>query len=289
MLRKPGRTADFKLVALDVDGTVLNSNGEVTPELRQALAAVASRSVRVVLCTGRRWRTAYPLVRELGSVHPVVVCCGGCLIKRADDERTLYIDPMEHELARSAVTAFRRNGLVPMVLYDRPLSGQELKIGLCDRGHAERLPYIQANGGSYEWYTGDHPDTDERPLEVYTVDSVELVRAAEAHVRQDLGQGPVVEAMLQPRYGPGQLAVEVHGPSATKWGALEWLLGRWRISPERVVAVGDDVNDIPMLRAAGLSFAMGNALPEVKAAADEVTATNDEHGVAQALRKVFGL
>jgi hydroxymethylpyrimidine pyrophosphatase-like HAD family hydrolase len=87
----------------------------------------------------------------------------------------------------------------------------------------------------------------------------------------------------------GVVALEVHDPAATKWRAIEWLLDEWDIRPEQVVAIGDDVNDVPMLRGAGLSFAMGNAPDAVKAAADRVTATNEENGVALALREAFDL
>jgi hypothetical protein len=102
-----------------------------------------------------------------------------------------------------------------------------------------------------------------------------------------MGDEGIVEAMFQQRYG-GELALEVRSPYATKWRALERLLRQWDIRPDEVVAVGDDVNDIPMLQAAGLSFAMANGLQEVKAAADSVTASNDEHGAAAALREAFG-
>lgn len=277
----------FKLVALDIDGTVLNSAQQVPAELKDVLPRLADLSVRVVLCTGRRWRTTMPVLEELEHAHPIVVCSGGALIKRADDERTLYAVPMEHAMARLATGLFRRSSLVPMLLYDRSLGEPELKVADFERAQAERLPYLLANPGTCEWYAGDYPATDERPLVVYALDEAEKVWAAEQRMREVVGQRGIVEAMVQRRYGADQVALEVHDPDATKWRALQWLLQRWGIEPEEVVAVGDDVNDIPMLRAAGLSFAMGNASDEVKAAADAVTASNDEHGVVDALKSVF--
>ena len=95
--------------------------------------------------------------------------------------------------------------------------------------------------------------------------------------------------MRQTQYGDDQATMELHDPAATKWSALQWLLDRWGIRPDEVVAIGDDVNDLPMLRAAGLSFAMGNAPDAVKASADAITAPNDEHGVVEALASVFDL
>ncbi len=275
----------FRLVALDIDGTVLNSAQQVSPALKHALAALAEVSVRTVLCTGRRMRSAVPVLAELEHVHPILVCSGGALIKRVDDQKTLYTDPLGVELARRAAEIYRRAGLVPILLYDRPLSGRELSIAAADRARAEQLSYVRLNRDALRYFDGGWPEGEGAPLEVYTVAPTERVEAARDQVKAQLERSAIVEAMFQPRYG--ELALEVRSPTATKWAALRYLLDRWDVSPAQVVAVGDDVNDLPMLEAAGLSFAMGNALPEVKAAADEVTATNDEDGVARALARVF--
>jgi Cof subfamily protein (haloacid dehalogenase superfamily) len=285
----PNRTdsTPYRLVALDIDGTVLNSAQEVTPELKEELAGLAERGVRTVLCTGRRWRSTIGVLEEMQHAHPVVVCCGGALIKNADDERTLHAVPMEHATARLVCGLFRQAGLVPMLLYDRPLAGRELKLCESDRMAAERLPYVQENPDAVEWYSGDYPGADELPLMAYTVDLRAKVDAVEELIRQGVGPRGIVEALHQLRYGSEQGMLEVHAPAVTKWRALEWLLEQWGMRAEEVVAIGDDVNDIEMLRAAGLSFAMGNASDEVKAAADEVTGSNDEHGVAAALSSVF--
>jgi hydroxymethylpyrimidine pyrophosphatase-like HAD family hydrolase len=279
----------YRLVALDIDGTVLNSAQEVTPELRSVLARLTERGVRIVLSTGRRWRNTVSVLREMGYVHPTAVCCGGALIKEADGERTLYAAPMKHATARLTARIFHQSGLVPMLLYDRNLSGRELKLAERDREAAERLPYLRMNRGSFDWYGGDYPEGNEPALVLYTVDEQVKVRRAEVAVVEGLGELGIVKAMVQRRYGPDQVALEIHDPAATKWHALKWLLDRWDVRPEEVVAIGDDVNDLPMLEAAGLSVAMGNAVPEVKAIADTITASNDEHGAALALRRAFHL
>ncbi len=126
------------------------------------------------------------------------------------------------------------------------------------------------------------------PLVVYTVDHASLAYAARDRAREVLGDRALVTALAHTLYGPDQVALEIHSPTATKWSALSWLLERLQIPAERVIAIGDDVNDVPMLRGAGLSFAMANAQPEVKAVADRVTTgSNDEDGVLHALRSVF--
>jgi hypothetical protein len=283
-----GSTAPYRLIALDIDGTVVDASQRVAGELRGLLALLAARGVRTVLCTGRRWRTAVPVAEELEHVHPIVICCGGALIKRADDERTLHREPLDHETARLATGLFARGGLVPMLLYDRNLDGRELLLPASAQSRAEELPYVAANAEACGWFEGDYPGGDEPPLVVYSMDAEPKVRAARRTVADGLAGRAVLETMRQARYGDDQVALEAHALTATKWRGLCWLLERWGLGPEHVIAIGDDVNDIPMLEAAGLSFAMGDASEEVKAAADAVTERSDRQGVARALRIVFG-
>ncbi len=283
----PVSNSPYRLVALDIDGTVLDSRQQVSDRLKATLATLVERSVRTVLCTGRRWRTTLPVLEQLDHAHPVVVCSGGALIKRADDDSTLYKMPLKHETARRTVQLYRERGLVPFLLYDRPLDMRELKLPAMERARAERLPYVQVHREWVETCPAYPAGDEDAPLVIYTVDSLDRVRKAEPHIRESLAGRASIKAMMQERYGKDQIALEVHDPGASKWHALCWLLERWKLAPGQVIAVGDDVNDIPMLEAAGMSFAMGNALPEVKEVAQAITADNDEDGVAAALRSVF--
>jgi len=277
----------FKLVALDLDGTILDDAGHVVAGFGAVAAQLAELGVHVVLCTGRRWRTALHIAEQLPRASPIVICCGGALIKDAAEHRTLYINPISSDTARRAAELFRAGGLVPFLLMNRPLDRRELLISELDRPRAEQLPYIVANEHAVEYYRGPFPALREAVLEVYTLDDGSVVRAQMKMIRDALGDAAIVTLLSQPLYGPTQVDMEVHNPTATKWQALLWLLERWGIAPEQVVAMGDDMNDIPMLRGAGLSFAMGDAPDEVKAAADRVTGTCVEGGAAAALRIAF--
>lgn len=279
----------YQVVALDLDGTVLDSEKRVSAALKRAVARLADGGVRTVLCTGRRWRTALPVVEELGAAHPVVVCAGGALVKEVGSGRTLHAAPLRIDLAREATTAFRRAGLVPFLLYDRPVEEVELLVSELDRQRLAGMVYYRRNQAAFDYHPGEEFQCDEAPLEVYTVDHESRVRPAEAAVRAQMADRALVTRLVQVAYGPEQHGLEVHALEATKWTALSRLLADWSVPSERVVAMGDDVNDIPMLRGAGLSFAMGNALPQVKAAADRVTASHDDDGVVRALRSVFAI
>lgn len=281
-------STDFQLVALDLDGTVLDSAGQVSAAFKAVASELRKLGVRTVMCTGRRWRTALPIIRQIQHAHPYVICCGGALIKDGRRHTTLYTNPLGIALARPAVEGFRKAGLVPFLLYDRPLRERELLISDTDRERAKGLAYVADNAAAFEPYPDGFPAVREAPLVVYTVDEPERVCSGESIVQGAVGKDALVAVLRHP-HGGRQWALEVHSLAASKWAALSWLLERWKVPPSRVVAIGDDVNDIPMLEAAGLSFAMGNAVPAAKAAADRLTADNDQDGAALALRSVFAL
>jgi len=280
-------TEHFDVVALDLDGTVLDSKGRFSDAFKRLVALLAARGVRTVLCTGRRWRTAWPIVQRLEHAHPWVICAGGALIKDGQRHATLYANPLSARTACRAARCFRESGLVPLVLYDRPLNRPEIFISEAERTRALSVPYVVQNLEAVTYYPGDFPQLSEGPLVVYTVDTESRVRHGRAKLLKALDDAALVSPLEHPR-GTGSWALEVHSPGATKWTALRWLLERWEVPASRVVAIGDDVNDVPMLREAGLSFAMANAVPEAVAAADHVTGDNDHDGVVEALWSVFG-
>jgi len=278
---------DYSLIALDIDGTVLDSDSNVSTELKELLAELSGSGVYVALCTGRRWRSSKPVFEQLEGLSTYVICCGGALIKETDSGRTVYTNPLKEHTLRRAADLYRRHNLVPIFCYDRPLEQSELMVSADDEDRAEELKYIRVNKDNVQFFEGQYPDTDEPCIEIYTVDYKSNLQGCEEQIRAELDEGGAIRGMIQPRYGEDHIALEVHHATATKWTGLKHLMEMWNVRPEQVVAVGDDVNDIPMLKAAGLSFAMGNAGPGVKEAADRMTTSNDDHGAAEAVRQVL--
>ena len=278
---------DYQLVALDIDGTVLDSRGTVSCSFQTAIARLAEAGVHTVLCTGRRWRSAHPVQEQIPGGSPVVVCSAGALIKEAGTHRTLHSDPLSPGAVRLALRLFRENRMVPLALMDRPLGRPELLISRGDRSVADDLVYVRSNRDDLEWYDGPFPETEEPVLEIYTVADRDHVLSVEPEVDRQLKGLGRTTAIHQPVYGPRDWAFEVHDPTATKWNGLRHLMDRWKVQPEGIVAIGDDINDIPMLEAAGLSFAMGNAVDRVREVAGQRTTSNDEDGVVRALETVF--
>ncbi len=269
----------YRLLALDVDGTLLDPAGQLRPAVQQAVAATQKRGVRVVLCTGRRFRTALPLAQQLQLSDPAVVH-NGALVKDLQSGATLQQCYMSPDVYSHALTLLRQGG-APMVYVDAFHEAVDILTEALERVHPFQRTYLQDNLTHCRIVT----DIDTPPAYGVVMMSV---MADEAHLRvlrpqvqQALGTQARVNLLMNKNY-QGYI-LEILHPSASKWDALQRWAQREGIATEAIMAVGDDENDLEMIRHAGLGVAMGNAAETVKAAADFITGSNAEDGLVQAL------
>lgn len=254
------------LIALDLDGTLLNSQEEVSPRNRKAIRAALDAGIRIVLVTGRGAETPIRVSKELGLNLPVI-CCHGALTKDFLANRTLGHVPVPMQYAKPMVEFAEREGL-SIALY-----AEETFYRL----EGSKLHMDDMRGPSWR--------------EVRTFGDV--MHSAPTFIRF-LGEESVLA--MQHEFGDLPLHFKyenwlefvecaVTSREATKQRALARLCADFQIVAENVMAIGDSRNDVPMLRWAGLGIAMGNALPEVREAVRYVTATNDADGVAASIER----
>lgn len=277
----------YRLLATDIDGTLLDSSNRLRPAVREALGRVHRAGVRVVLCTGRRFRTTHEVCAELGDAADVVICSGGAAIKKAATGETLRSWPLVREVAQEICVAMRAWGLVPVALPDVSLARKEVLVSRQDADGLASGKYFAAHRDSIEFYDGEFPDAPETFLECYTCDLADKVGPACAEAQRRFGERTRVLSLAQIRYGADHLALEFMSREASKAGALAWLLATWRIGSEEVIAVGDDVNDVDMIELAGAGVAMGNAADAVRRVAQHQTLDHDHDGLAVALRRLL--
>ena len=274
----------YRLLAIDIDGTLMNSHDELTPATRAALARAARAGIHVVLATGRRYSHTLPLVEPLGIDVPLVTA-SGALVKDPVDHRTLYQARFEPQVLRDAVAIIDRAGYDPMLCADTFADGFDFYYALADVRTPELAYYLARNPGRGRlWpelvtspppgvFSGFAVGSRERMLELETILHRELPGKLHTHV------------LSPPRYAG--FFTEIAPAGVTKWSAIQRLAKDWGIEEAEICAVGDDVNDIPMIRAAGLGVAMGNALPAVKAAADRIAPSHDEDGLVEVVAWVL--
>jgi Cof subfamily protein (haloacid dehalogenase superfamily) len=264
----------IRLVAIDLDDTLLRSDLTISERTVAVLRQVRARGVVVTLSTGRMFSSARPFAERLEFDVPLITY-GGALVKNAGTGEVLYNRPLEPEVAR-LVIRFARERKVQLNFY--LLNGDD------DELYAELItPWGESYGRFSQVPFRQVPDLealleDGNPLKLLLIDDEPAADRCLLELRELLGER-VHLAKSKPRF------VEVDHPEATKGRALQELAAWMQVDRSQILAVGDNYNDIEMLKFAGLGIAVANAPPEVQRLAGHVTASNDQDGVAQALER----
>ncbi len=267
----------FRILALDIDGTVLDSRGDLRPRTIEAVSRALAAGITPVLCTGRRYRRAVPVARRLGIDSPLV-CNSGALVKETAGHRTLWRADLPREVLDEVFALFEGRDELAVSFTDRSLGELDFLVARSPAGRPLFDDYVGQNRDHAEV----DPDwTSRSDLVHYHLCAIGERPAMEAFELEILGRIPgQVQTFVQksPRYAGTMCEVLRH--DASKWTALLHLAELWGVAPSEICAVGDDMNDLPMLRGAGLGVAMGHAHPLILEAADQVTGSDDEDGVA---------
>lgn len=272
---------DVRLLALDVDGTILDPHGSLSRAVREAIGAVRRRGIEVVLCTGRRYRTALPLLRELELTGPVVVN-NGVVVKDAASGATVHQSYLSQALLADVLRLARSWG-PPIVYVDAHHEQLDFVTERPEDAHEFQKEYLADNTRFYRTV----PDLSSCELEGAMLVSLmadgERLGGLREEAGRTLGARAQLHFIVNKNYR-GHI-LEFLSPAAGKWSALRRVADEAGIAPEQIVAIGDDANDAEMIRGAGVGIAMANAVAEVREAADHVTGHNAEDGVLEALER----
>jgi Cof subfamily protein (haloacid dehalogenase superfamily) len=266
----------YRLLAVDIDGTLVNSNHELTEATRTALLRAKRAGVEIVLASGRRYSRILPLVEPLELNVPLVTA-SGALVKRAADHATMYraaFGPGALERCLGVIALHGHEAVLYADTYDQGYdfycasteSRSPLLAEFFERntGFGQQLPHLMT-----------HPP--EGIFAGFAMGTRDEMLALKSELARRLPGELYVHVLRSPRYTGYMCEIAPYGVS--KWTAIERLARQWGIRPDEICAAGDDVNDIPMIAAAGLGVAMGNALDEVKAAADRIAPHHDDDGL----------
>lgn len=269
----------IRLIALDIDGTLLNSRWEVSPANQAAIAEATRRGIEVVIVTGRRYDFALPALRQIDSPLTMIVN-NGALVRTNDGKTRLrHLLPKETAcLVLQATTAWRS---AAAVVFDRPLANQVI-VEVFDWGDPIRGGYYRRNREFLAEARPLESCLDEDPIEVMFTGEVEPMRLAEQTLRSVPFRGHFSLAVTV--YEDRNFSmIDVLHPAVSKGAALAEWAGLRGIDPQEILAIGDNHNDLEMLSFAGVPVVMGNSVPELKERGWHVTGSNDEDGVAAAI------
>jgi Cof subfamily protein (haloacid dehalogenase superfamily) len=268
-MTEPVDALAYDLVAADVDGTLLDSRGQLAPGTVEAFAEAREKGVRLTLVTGRAKVSILHILEALRIDQPYVAGQGAYVADPLSGE-VIYQQAMSWQDTRAIVQMAR--ALDVSVFYENPdrIYG-EMKPRHASLVHGDEQGALVLVDDLLHGVPGPPP-------KIALLGEPELLALLEERIRKH-------NSSLHAAY-PWPTALDVSRPGVTKGVALRRLADHLGIPLSRVVAIGDQNNDLTMFEVAGLSVAMGNAPPAVKAAADVVAPSNDEGGVAWALREL---
>jgi Cof subfamily protein (haloacid dehalogenase superfamily) len=278
---KPHASA-YRLVAIDLDGTLLRQDGTMGERTRLALQAAVKQGIKVVICTGRRFRTTLPILSELQLALPVIVH-GGLLIKDAGTYETLYHSYLDTGFTLEALKFLKAHGATPIVYVDLFAQGIDIYLDNERDGHPFHLKYLERNRSNCH-FVGDVTQVL-CPQTVHIGTLADRPSLERLNLRIEREFGAAVRHQVMNNTNEEGAFLELMSPGNSKWRALSRLLEREGYTPEEVICIGDEVNDLEMIAHAGLGVAMGNAIPAVKAVAQYVTHSNEEDGVAHVVEQ----
>ena len=260
----------IKLIAIDMDDTLLNGELAISPRCREAITRASEQGITVAMASGRMARSITPYMEALNLNTPLIACNGATVYDKPGGA-VIYSRPVALDLAIKFCAFAESNGW-----YVQAYVGDEY-IFDCECGYSELYKSIARVAGRgvgkplSEALCGSAP-----PHKLLVIDESARTPGILVTLKSHFG-GSLELAISKPFY------VEVTHPEANKGAALNAVLGHYGIAPGNAMAIGDSLNDVPMFKAAGLSVAMGNASDDVKRAASRVTSTNEDDGVAAAI------
>ena len=268
----------YRLLAIDVDGTLVNRQDELTPATRAALARAHQAGIHVVLATGRRYARTLHLVEPL-NINVPLVTASGALVKDPSNHRTLFKAEFDRDVLCRALAIVSHNGYDPVLCADTYAEGFDFYHAADETDSPELAEYFQLNPGCGRIWPELVADPPPGVFEGFAMGTRDEMIELDGALRQALPGKLRAHVLRSPRYVG--FMCEFSPAGVTKWSAIRRLAHCWGIGDEAICAVGDDVNDIPMIRAAGLGVAMGNALEPVKKAADRIAPGQDEDGLVE--------
>ena len=257
----------IKLVATDIDGTILAPEGEFTQSVKDCIKRLCDDGIRVVLVTGRMHSATVQVAEELNLSLPLVSYQGGLVVENG---KVLYERYLTEELANSVIDWAKKEN-IHLNLYSNDCLYSESDCYEVQRySKVQRVQYVVK---SFDEINKDKINK----LLAIDYENPDRIARFEKELQEHFKDVYIVKST--PYF------LEFSNPEASKRAAVEFLQNYWGLKKEEILTIGDQNNDIALLRAGGVKVAMGNATEELKAEADYITASVFDDGFVRAMEK----
>lgn len=289
----------YKLVAIDLDGTMLNQYGIITEKTKKAISKAQEKGVEVMIASGRAITSVKRFSKEINS-NKYFISGNGAITYDIKNNKILYENILSKTKALKIIKICEENSIYYNVYTENGIIAKNLSYNTLYyykdnlTKPDENRTHINIVENVYDYFE----QREEKILKIMICDEHKTVFNSIVRKLKELSEIEVLEVSHMSRkiikQGTDEIALEyfyteVSAKDVDKWNALEEIIGLMNISKEEVVTMGDNANDLKMITNAGLGVAMGESAPYVKQSADIIAPTNDEDGVAIILNKIFDL
>lgn len=270
----------IRLIGIDVDGTLLDTEGRLLDANRDAIHEAVAAGIHVALVTGRSYPFARPVADPLPSSITLIVSSGA--VERSMDGGVLARRLLDRAVARAVLDSTRPYRDAAALIFDRD-DGRQVIFESMDWDHPGRKNYWLRNQRLIDRAVPLEDALIEDPIQVMFNGAADTMRALADVLRRDA----VDFALSLTEYVHRDFSlIDITAPTATKGRALAWRAEQLGLTREEVMAVGDNFNDVEMLEYAGTAVVMANAVEELKECGWHVTGHQNDAGLAQAIRRL---
>lgn len=286
----------YKLVAIDLDGTLLNSQGEISDENRLYLKKAIDRGIEVVLASGRPIDSVENLSLEIGA-NRYLISGNGAVVYGIQEKEILYNKFLSKAQVLNIIKMCKDNSIYCNVYTENEIIAESLNYNILFyyRENAnkdeEKRTKINIVNDMYKYIESSQV---EKYLKITVCDDSQLIFNSILRKLKTISDVDVLDVSHMSRKiikdGTERIQIEyfyteITNRNVNKWEAIKYIIEKDGINPDEVVGIGDNINDKEMIEYAGLGIAMGNSSPDVKAVAKIVVADNNSDGVAEAIKK----
>lgn len=286
----------YKLIAMDIDGTLLNSYGEVSEKNKEAIKKALEKNIEVVLTSGRMPKAILPIANEINA-NKYIISGNGAAIYDVQNDKIIYNSYMSKSKILEIIDICEKNSMFYNIYTNDVILTKSLNYNILfyynenKKNPEDKKIKINIVDDIYK-YVKEYEKDDF--LKVTICDNDEFVFKSIMNKIKNIKNVDILEVAHMSKkiikHGSEEHEIayyytEITNKNVNKWTALEVLLKKLEIEREKLIAIGDNVNDKEMIENAGLGIVTGNASPEMKKIANKIVANNNENGVAEAITR----
>lgn len=287
----------YKLVAIDLDGTMLNEYGVVTQNTKDIIEKVQEKGIEVIIASGRPIDSIKTIAKEIKSEKFFISGNGAIIYDIAKDE-IIYENTLKKQKVLDIIKICEENSIYYNIYTEKEIIAKSLQFNVlyynkenADKEENEKT-HINIVEDVYEYIT----KREEKIVKITICDNNKAIFNSIIRKVKEISEIEVLEVSHMSRkmirQGTEEVPIEyfyteISAKNVDKWNALEFLKKQMNIKTEEIIAIGDNINDKKMIENAGIGIAMGQSHPEIKKIADKVTISNIDDGVAQVLQSIL--